>query len=349
LQPSLFKFQLVREGELFHNLSPWLWAIAPFVMFLLGAYTGTHSINNANTVLTPVIIYTFIAIIGVFDPFSGIAAAIGFMASNSVVGNISNIHSLLSSISFACGWFFPGICASLLQDSIRRDWIPRFPRKMLLHLPLIASAFLGGASFYALELLTNSFSNQFGPLLDPGIFAPLTLTASIFARIKLDQYLIRDLHLRGKNYQIRSITLSRVVAPQTVLIAALYAFGASYSWTGDLKFSTLLSGVIFVSLGLLIFRFESSYFIAAKFITRHLLLEAFIALILGVSIFIYVGSLPLELTTKGEYLLLSAGLIALLHSIYSALHDSAHRKNMKLAKFSNSSDDFENKQTARPL
>ena len=327
LQPSLFKFQLIKEGELFHNLSPWIWALSPFGFFSFGAYVGTHSLNYSQAMLTPAIIYAVIAALAVFDPFSGIAAGIGFFISVALTGVVSNLHSLLSALAYIAGWFVPGMLASLFEQSLRHDWVPRRPERFFREAPILFAGCVGGATFYATELLTNSFSNQFGPVIDPGMFAPIVLAIVIVARIKIDQFLIRDLHLRGENYQIRSITLPRVVAPQTVILSTIYIFGAMYSWTGDFGFSTGMAVIAGLAFGLLLFRFESSFFKSAIKLQRHILIEALIAITLCGAIFIYLGRLPISIVSKGELIVLTSGILFLIHAFYSALHDAAHRKN----------------------
>lgn len=325
LQPSLLKFQLTKEGELFHTLSPWIWALAPFIFFSFGAYIGTHSVNTASALMAPVLIYSIVSILGVLDPFSGIAAAIGFFIAISVSGAVTSIHTLLSAISFVSGWFVPGIIASLFGESIRRDWLPKLPRRFINLAPIVLSGIVGAIIFYAGELLTNSFSNQFGPVIDPGLIAPLAIGFVITIRVLVDQYLVRDLHMRGENYQIRTITLPRVIAPQSVIFATLYIFGAAYSWTGNMKFSFLISFVSAVSFGLLLFRFESSIFKSAQKIKRHILAEALLVIVIAAAIFFYVGTLPVTIVNKGELFVLVTGLLFLLHAIYSAVHDASTR------------------------
>lgn len=325
LQPSLLKFQLTKEGELFHNISPWIWALAPFILFSLGAYTGTHSVNATSTMMISVLMYTIVAALGVFDPFSGIAASIGFFIAIALSGDVTNIHTLLSAITFVAGWFVPGIMASIFAESIRRDALPRVPARLLNIIPMALAGLIGAFVFYACELLTNSFSNQFAPVLDPGFLAPAILGVTISLRAFIDQFLIRDLHMRGENYQIRSITLPRVIAPQSVALASIYIFGATYSWTGNVQFSFITSLITFISFGLLLFRFESSIFNGFKRFKRHVLLESSLILLTTTSIFFYLGTLPLTIVSKGELYLLTTGVLFLIHAIYSALHDASTR------------------------
>lgn len=326
LQPSLLKFQLTKEGELFHNISPWVWAFAPFAFFAIGAYVGTHSMIASSTMAASVVIYGFVAILGVFDPLAGIAASLGFFLSVALSGAVTNLHTLLAAIAFVSGWFAPGIIASLFEESIRRDWLPRLPIRVLNFLPLIFAGFIAAVIFYSGELLTNSFSNRFGPVVDPGLLTPAVLGVFIIIRMKLNQFLIRDLHLKGENYQIRSITLPRILAPKSVIATTAYILCAVYAWTNDIKFSIVISVICAVSLGLLLFRFDSSIFKALTFFRRHIIFEALVVIFFALAAFMYVGKLPVVIVQKGEIFLLITGTLVLLHAIFSALHD-AHCRN----------------------
>jgi hypothetical protein len=78
LHRSLFKFQLIREGELLHKISPLTWASLPIATIFLGGYIGLNGQLILGVSLIPFALYALAAIIGVIDPFSGFTAALGF-------------------------------------------------------------------------------------------------------------------------------------------------------------------------------------------------------------------------------------------------------------------------------
>ena len=325
IQPSLLKFQLVKEGELFHHFSPWIWALAPFSLFSIGAFLGSHPLSYAPRFITPVFTYLIIAIVGVLDPLSGIGASLGFLATLALSGNISNIHSLLSAISFTLGWFTPGLVASIFEEAIKRDWLPLNLQKYTNHVSRVFASTLGGASFYMFELLTNSFTNQFGPVVDPGLLSPCVLGLVIFMRSWLNQHLVRNLHTIGENYQIRSISLPRVISPIAIIVSSLFLFGATYSWTGNISFSILTALISGITLGLLVVRFSVRTRTFLQNISRHIVLEASVCALLAIALILYVAKMPLGFATKGELFISIASVLVLVHAIYSVLLDGAHR------------------------
>ena len=325
IQPSLFKFQVVKEGELLANISPWVWAMAPFAFFGFGAFSAVKANLINGLSVTPLSIYTLIAIGGVFDPLSGFAASGGFLISSAIYGNISNIQVLMSALAFVSGWFLPGLTAAIFQEVIRKDWIPKLPRALRTNIPEVLAAAIGSNVYYCVQLITNSFADRLGPVVDLGRNSSYVVAIIIFARIKLDHFLIKDLHLRGENYQIRTMNLPRIIAPKSVIALSFYFLGAMFAWTGDLKFSLVAMIIFLISLSLLLVRFESLVIAKIAILNRHVLFEASFVVALALLAYIYIGLLPLDVLSKGEYLLLVTGIALLIHAIYSAIHDVTSR------------------------
>jgi len=109
LHKSLFKFQLIREGELLHKLSPITWASLPIATIFLGAYIGLNGQLILGISLIPFALYALAAIIGVTDPFSGFTAALGFAFAQSITGNVTSVRSVMSLVAVGIGWVAPGI------------------------------------------------------------------------------------------------------------------------------------------------------------------------------------------------------------------------------------------------
>ena len=289
MQPSLFKFQMVKEGELLNNISPWIWAVAPFVMLVLGGLTALQTQVTAGLSFTPIVIYTILAIAGVFDPFSGISAGFGFLIITAMKGSITNLNGLLSAVTFVLGWFAPGLISALMQEAIRKDQNLKSPSILRKNLPELLSSICGALGFYSIQLLTNSFANKLGPIINLGWIPSLLIGLSLFSRSKLDQFLVKDLHLKGENYQIRSINLPRVIAPKTVLFSSLYYFGAIFVWTSDLKFSVVTTFIFALSTSLLLVRFESFVFPRLTNFRRHLLIETSVVVGITILFFTYIS------------------------------------------------------------
>jgi hypothetical protein len=322
LHKSLFKFQLVREGELIHKLSPITWATLPFATALLGGYIGLNGELILGVSLIPFALYALAAIIGVIDPFSGFTAAIGFAFAQSISGNVTSVRSVMSLVAVGIGWVAPGILSSLYQDILNKDNYFHFAKKIV---PDLVASVIGGLIFLVAQLLTNSFVDQVAPIAVSTYLIPMILSAVIFARINLYRYLVKDLHQTGENYQIRILVLPRVLSPRTVTFAGLYLAGTVYVWTESLQFAVISSLLLSTPLALLMVRFDTPVIKAFKDAQRYILIEIVVIATISFISFFYIQSLPLEVTAKGKLLILSTAIILFIHGFFSSVFDSSSR------------------------
>jgi hypothetical protein len=322
LHKSLFKFQLVREGELLHKLSPIIWATLPFATALLGGYIGLNGELILGVSLIPFALYALTAIIGVIDPFSGFTAAIGFAFAQSISGNVTSVRSVMSLVAVGIGWVAPGILSSLYQDILNKDNYFHFAKKIV---PDLVASVIGGLIFLVAQLLTNSFVDQVASIAVSTYLIPMILSAVIFARINLYRYLVKDLHQTGENYQIRILVLPRVLSPRTITFAGLYLAGTVYVWTESLQFAVISSLLLSTPLALLMVRFDTPVIKAFKDAQRYILVEMVVIATVSFISFFYIQSLPLEVTAKGKLLILSTAIILFIHGFFSSVFDSSSR------------------------
>jgi hypothetical protein len=322
LHKSLFKFQLVREGELIHKLSPITWATLPFATALLGGYIGLNGELILGVSLIPLALYALAAIIGVIDPFSGFTAAIGFAFAQSISGNVTSVRSVMSLVAVGIGWVAPGILSSLYQDILNKDNYFHFAKKIV---PDVVASVIGGLIFLVAQLLTNSFVDQVAPIAVSTYLIPMILSVVIFARINLYRYLVKDLHQTGENYQIRILVLPRVLSPRTITFAGLYLAGTVYVWTESLQFAVISSLLLSTPLALLMVRFDTPVIKAFKDAQRYILIEIVVIATISFISFFYIQSLPLEVTAKGKLLILSTAIILFIHGFFSSVFDSSSR------------------------
>ena len=322
LHKSLFKFQLVREGELIHKLSPITWATLPFATALLGGYIGLNGELILGVSLIPFALYALTAIIGVIDPFSGFTAAIGFAFAQSISGNVTSVRSVMSLVAVGIGWVAPGILSSLYQDILNKDNYFHFAKKIV---PDLVASVIGGLIFLVAQLLTNSFVDQVAPIAVSTYLIPMILSAVIFARINLYRYLVKDLHQTGENYQIRILVLPRVLSPRTITFAGLYLAGTVYVWTESLQFAVISSLLLSTPLALLMVRFDTPVIKAFKDAQRYILVEMVVIATVSFISFFYIQSLPLEVTAKGKLLILSTAIILFIHGFFSSVFDTSSR------------------------
>jgi hypothetical protein len=324
LHKSLFKFQLVREGELIHKLSPITWATLPFATALLGGYIGLNGELILGVILIPFALYALAAVIGVIDPFSGFTAALGFAFAQSISGNVTSVRSVMSLVAVGIGWVAPGILSSLYQDILNKDNYFHFAKKIV---PDLVASVIGGLIFLVAQLLTNSFVDQVAPIAVSTYLIPMILSVVIFARINLYRYLVKDLHQTGENYQVRILVLPRVLSPRTITFAGLYLAGTVYVWTQSMQFALVSSILLSTPLALLMVRFESPVIKAFKNAQRYILVEMVVIATISFISFFYIQSLPLEVTAKGKLLILSTAIILFIHGFFSSVFDSSSRSD----------------------
>jgi hypothetical protein len=324
IHKSLFKFQLIREGELLHKISPATWALLPIATIALGGFVGINGNLIGGVSFIPMALYTLTAVIGVIDPFSGFTAAVAYAFTQSVTGNVTSVRSVMSLLAVGIGWVAPGILSSLYQDILRKD---RYFKLARLIVPDVIASIVGGFVFLVAELLTNSFANHIGVISVNSLLIPLGLSVAILGRIHLYRYLVRDLHQTGENYQIRIMILPRVLSPRTILFASAYFAGTTYVWTESLQFAGITAFLLAFPLSLLMVRFESPVIKSLAKRDRHILLETLAVCTIATIAFFYVQSLPLEVTAKGKLLILYASVILFIHGFYSSIFDTSSRSN----------------------
>ena len=322
LHSSLFKFQLVREGELLLKLSPIAWSVLPIISVLLGGYVGLNGTLILGVSFIPLFVYTLVAIVGVIDPFSGFMAAIGFAFTQSVTGNVTSVRSVMSLVAVAIGWIAPGVLSSLYQDILRKDSYFKFVQKIL---PELAASVFGGLVFLVAQLLTNSFVDQVAPIAVSSFLIPGIVSVVVFVRIHLYRYLVKDLHQTGENYQIRIMVLPRVLSPRTITFAALYFAGTIYVWTGSVQFALISSALLSTPLALLMVRFEGPVIKSFVKSERYIFIEIVVVSTLAFICFFYIQSLPIEVTAKGKFFILTTSLLLFIHGFISSVLDSSAR------------------------
>jgi hypothetical protein len=320
---SIFKFQLIREGELLHKFSPIAWAVVPWVALGLGALVSANERLIQGVQLTPVLIYAGIAVIGLLDPFSGFMAGVGFAVVHCLTGDVSSVRGVMSLVAIAAGWFAPGLISSLYSDALNKDSYPILIKRFL---PDVLASAIGGLVFFSAQLLTNSFADHPVPITASGYLLPAIFSCLVFARIQGEKWLNKDLHQTGKNYQVRVLVLPRVVSPRTIVFAAAYFAAAIYVWTESWDFALKTAAILVVPMLLLMVRFENPVIPVLRKLERHIFVEVTIILALAYLVFNYIQSLPIEVTQKGRMFVSYTAVLLLIHGLYSSIFDSSHRE-----------------------
>jgi hypothetical protein len=323
---SIFKFQLIREGELLYKFSPSAWAVLPWVALGLGALVSANERLIQGVQLTPVLFYAGIAVIGLLDPFSGFMAGVGFAVVHCVTGDVSTVRAAMSLVAISVGWFAPGLISSLYSDALNKDSYPLFVKRFL---PDLLASAIGGLVFFSAQLLTNSFADHPVPISASGYLVPAIFSFLVFARIQAEKWLNKDLHQTGENYQIRVLQLPRVISPRTILLAAGYFAAAIYVWTESWDYALKTALILAVPMLILMVRFENPVVPFLRKLDRHIFVETTVLLVIAFILFNYIQSLPIEVTQKGRMFISYTVVLLLIHGFYSSVCDSSNREKEK--------------------
>jgi hypothetical protein len=322
IHKSLFKFKLIREGELLLKLSPSMWSLLPWAGLVTGGYICLHGSMIDGVRMTPALIYFGVGLVGILDPFSGFMTGVGFSFIAIITGNASSVRSIMSLIAITMGWFAPGIISSLYSDAVRKD---RYNPLLKRFVPELIGAAIGGLIFFVSELLTNSFADHVGPIPSNSYLFPVALAIFTFIRIKYEIYINKDLHQTGENYQIRVLQLPRVLSPRSVLFVSFYFTACVYVWTESISFSLITGFLLAFPMALLLVRFESPVIPFFARFERHIAIETICVCLLAYGAFVNIQDFPLDVTQKGKMFILSSVVILFIHGFYSSVYDISSR------------------------
>jgi len=328
VQRSLFKHVIKKEGELFHKISPALWSLFPIATFIFGAYIGIAAGSTLGIPNIPIFLFLIAAMIGIFDPYSGFTAAIGFSILQTMQGNISTVRAVGALMAIALAWIAPGLLASIYREMLTKE---NLPIRLHKYLPLIISALVAGAVFYSSELLLVSLLDRIGPLVNTRIDLPIVIGITFLLKEQIQIMVERHSLLTPSNLEVKTIRLTRIISPRALIVLALFFAGVSYIWTESIWFAGLCSLFFVFPLLLLQVRFASPKIASLARIPRNILIESTLVTSLSAGIFIYIQSSPFDAIQKGKLILLGATIPLALHAIYSSLSDIQEREMVDIS------------------
>jgi len=328
VQRSLFKHVIKKEGELFHKISPTLWALFPIATFIFGAYIGIAAGSTLGIPNIPILLFLVAAVIGVFDPYSGFTAAIGFSILQTMQGNISTVRSVGALMSIALAWVAPGLLASIYREMLAKE---KLPARLTRVIPVVVAALIAGAVFYSSELLLVSLLDRVGPLVNTRMDIPVVVAISFLLKEQIQIMVERHSLLTPSNLEVKSIRLSRIISPRALLLLAVFFAGVAYIWTESIIFATICSIFFIFPLLLLQVRFASPKIASLARIPRNILMESTLVTTLSAAIFIYIQSTPSDAIQKGKLILLGATIPLALHAVYSSLSDIQEREMVEIS------------------
>ncbi len=322
VQRSLFKHVIKKEGELLHKFSPALWALLPVLTFIYGSYIGIVAGSELGIPSIPLLLFVIAAIIGVFDPYSGFTAAVGFSIIQTMQGHISSMRAVGALMAIALSWLAPGLISSIYREMIAKDSLPQAIRRSL---PTLFAAFFGAAIFYSSELLLSSLLDRAGAIINTRVDLPIAVGIAVLLKERLEKTVDRRSLLGDANIEVKSIRLSRIISPRAVGILAVFFAGVAYVWTESVLFSISAAVVFIIPLLLLQVRFASPVIAALARVPRNILAESAIVSAVSVALFVFIQSLPFEVIQKGKLIILGAAVPLIIHAVFSSLSDTQDR------------------------
>jgi hypothetical protein len=323
---SLFKFLLEQSGEMLHKLSPRVWSVFPIVSLFIGFYSGLGTKSSLGIASIPEVLYLLIAIIGVIDPYSGFTATVGFGVIQTLTGNITNVRSLMALFSFSIAWVAVGVIPGLFQQMFSQDHGHKNSRTAI----VIFSAIFGGFLFVTSGFLTSSLADRIGPIATPHIISAVTLGAVIALRPVAEKLIEARYFSRKKSAHARTLTLSRLVSPQTVLIGYVGGAGTLYVWTESIIFALLASAIYALPLALLVIRLDRQHSTRLAKFPRNIFFTSLFVTLITFGIQYPIRRVPLDAMGQGKLYILYSSIPVILFSITCLFVDSTDKEKVEV-------------------
>lgn len=325
LRQSLLRFLLLRNGELAHRISPTFYGLLP-IIGVIGAFVASVEVNKAGSLAaTGLAAFLAIAILGVFDAFSGLIATLAFWIIQLAVGNVSSFRDLMVLFALGICWVAPGTFTTIYREAAARDLI----KPLSYFTGLIEAALVGGLIFYFGQKAINSFLvNITAARKISGLDIVVVALAIILRAIAEDASTKRLVRASSVEHKTESIVIARVSSPETAVALSLTFFAFSYLWTASFAKSVIFAVLFAAPYYLLFIAIPEAGLAFLGRVRRNIFIEALLASAITLVVYAQIRSLPLLSTQKSQVFLICAGIPGLLHALYSAMCDSAERKGI---------------------
>ena len=326
---SVFKFFILREGELIHRISPQLYSFMPIIGFIGGAIAANESQKAGGIALATLVVFIAMAMIGIVDAFSGAMAILGFWFVELATGNITSFRDILLMFAVAISWLGPILAATLFQSVLPRDFsrMGNQPSALGKLIGVLAGSVFGASIFYLGQKLVNSVLIEINVQREISLLALAIITGSLLIRGLLDMSVVEKAP-SGKNtekYPAESLAIARVNSPQTATVVFAVVFGFSYLWTQSSQDSLMIAALFSAPFFLLLIRFDRFRIKFLARIPRNILIESSLITLAAFVIFREVSTLPLLSDERAMRFLILAGCPGIIHAIISNACDSASR------------------------
>jgi hypothetical protein len=333
LPTSLFRYQVIREGELTHRLAKPIYSYLPLIGFIAGLIVTNESQKAGGIGSVGLAIFIAVGILGAFDVLSGMTATLGFWLSQIMVGNIASIRDVLIIVSVSIAWIAPALFSSLIREAVDLDLHKLFKNEIGFYgrlLGLLVSASFGGLLFYFGQVLLNSVLMNFTDTRNVSLLAIILIIIALLLKGVLDEVLVLSKgHIKTEAIARNEvITIARVTSPQTAIIVLVSTFSFAYIWTQSAQ-QSIISALLFSAPYFLVFiRLGKLKFKLIGQDRRYILLEPIVVAVLTLIIYSQISSVPLFADRRAELFLILAAVPAFLHGIYGLFCDSAEQREI---------------------
>ncbi len=326
LRPSLIRFLLLRNGELSHRISPALYGLLP-VVGVLGAFIASVEVNKAHSLAaTGLASFLAIALLGIFDAFSGLIATAAFWIIQLVVGNVASFRDLMVMFALGICWVAPGLFTSIYREAAARD----FKKPFSYFTGLVEAALVGGLIFYFGQKVINSFLVNISAARKINTLDILIVAIAIVIRALAED--ASEKKLSNPSAEVEhteeSIFVARVSSPETAVALSVIFFSFSYLWTSSFAKSLIFAALFAAPYYLLFVAIPQAGLNFFAKLPRNIFIEALVAGGITLVAYAQISPLPMLSTQKSQVFLICAGIPGLIHALYSAMCDSAERKGI---------------------
>ncbi|MEJ6761087.1 MAG: hypothetical protein QNK54_03715 [Candidatus Planktophila sp.] len=324
-ETSLFKYLMLREGELVHRVSRQLYALLPLAGFAGGMVAANETDRAGGIAASSLAVFIAMALIGILDAYSGILAVLGFWFFELSMGNISSFRDILLMMAVGIGWLGPIYAFSIFRTSVAQDFYRKStqgPQGAAAAIGILFGAIFGASTFFLGHKLINSILIEIGAQRQISTATLLIITVALLIRGFADKAIVK---ISSEKVPTESITIARVNSPQTAFVVSILTFGYVYLWTQSSQTALIISAMFTAPFVLLLIRFSKFRIKFLAKVPRNILIEAAVVTVAAYLTFRQISSAPFLVEERARQFLVFAGIPAIVHAIYSVACDSSDR------------------------
>jgi hypothetical protein len=319
---SLFKFLIVRDGELLYRKSKFTYALAPIVGFILSLLVTIESQRKGNLGAIATSLLVVVAVFALVDLMVGIFATLGFWSMQFLSAGINSIRDILIVASLSFIWVLPGLLSNFFASFYEKDYAGLRDRRFFN--ACVASLFSMATIHTGMKLINSVLEN----VRENHIISLKSLVLlGVISFVK--EYALGSVLSKATKESIRTdfreFSVKRITSPSSGLALFVLADGFIYIWIGKAAIAFVLGFLISLPLFFLFVRLTPTKSPIRGGIKRSMISEALAASFIAIGIYFTVQRSPLLLDYKLVNTLAFSFLIIAVHAGLSLIIDSTER------------------------